>query len=543
LHRLIATENQPNGGSGMDMAIVVVVMAVLLSMMIAAVIILLCRLHRRQYLGNELSPVTRQHIELFQGAQLNEAAVESTKSQLRRLLERGELDAVEASLRPGMQYVVQVRALAEIGTDDAGRILERQLQRRLSDDQLEQSWYWIDLASCLRALNREQSLPHLLRCAESAGEIPLGHFFAAETACFLGFAGYLRQPDAPLGRAALRVLHRVLEGLRFGVQPHIVAEARLGEAVENLWDHRPETVSPLVVRIFAESVRLLRRAPHAEAALSEEGGEQEAFTMQVSRLAALEPVLCDYLEEAPRALCALLPKVPAQEQRDILHALADLKAECASSVLTLLSQPDFGNKESALEALTWSQDPRVGPFLREWAAKHVPVVRRAQRRRRALPPLRRTISAVIPYQAVLRAMRGQPSRESEAFLLLAARDFDPTYRSAAIGSLGWWEPVHRAEVLMTLQQARHDPNPEVRQSARAALARLGERAALQWFRQALSGEDPQRVHEAIQVVANEGITLLWADLDNLADSEDADIAFHAREALERLCEDMNPRSK
>src|SRR5262245_14302739 len=185
----------------MEMAQVVVVMAVLLSVMIAAVIILLCRLHRRQYLASELSPVTRQHIELFQGAQLNEAVVESAKSHLRGLLERGEVDAVEASLRPGMQYVVQVRALAEIGTDDAGRILERQLQRRLSDDQLEQSWYWIDLASCLRALNREQSLPHLLRCAETAGEIPLGHFFAAETACFLGFSGYLRQPDAPLGKA------------------------------------------------------------------------------------------------------------------------------------------------------------------------------------------------------------------------------------------------------------------------------------------------------------------------------------------------------
>ena len=53
----------------------------------------------------------------------------------------------------------------------------------MTDDQIEQSWYWIDLANGLRALNRSQSLPHLLRCAEHACEKPLGHFFAAETVC------------------------------------------------------------------------------------------------------------------------------------------------------------------------------------------------------------------------------------------------------------------------------------------------------------------------------------------------------------------------
>ena len=112
----------------------------------------------------------------------------------------------------------------------------------------------------VRSLNRSQSLPHLLRCAEEAGDLPLGHFFAAETVCFLGFAGYVRQPDTPLGRAALRVLHRAMEGLRCGVQPQVVAEARLGEMIEALWDHRPDTIDPLLVRVFAEAVRLLRRA-------------------------------------------------------------------------------------------------------------------------------------------------------------------------------------------------------------------------------------------------------------------------------------------
>src|SRR3989441_13329705 len=127
----------------------VVILAVLLIIAPGAVFLLARHLYRRQYLNDELSPVSRQHIDLFQGGQLNEAAVESTKARFRDLLERGEVAAVEASLRAGMQYVVQVRALAELGTDDAGRILERQLQRRLTDDLIEQSWYWIDLANGL----------------------------------------------------------------------------------------------------------------------------------------------------------------------------------------------------------------------------------------------------------------------------------------------------------------------------------------------------------------------------------------------------------
>src|SRR6516165_44411 len=196
------------------MTYVVVILALLLVMAPAAVFLLARHLYRRQYLNEDLSPVSRQHIDLFQGGQLNESAVEAAKTRFRELLERGEVEVVEASLRPGTQYVVQVRALAELGTDAAGRILERQLQRRLSEDQLEQSWYWIDLANGLRSLNRSQSLPHLLRCAESSAENPLGHFFAAETICFLGFAGYARQTQTRLGRSALRVLHRALEGLR-----------------------------------------------------------------------------------------------------------------------------------------------------------------------------------------------------------------------------------------------------------------------------------------------------------------------------------------
>jgi hypothetical protein len=515
----------------------VMFLLVLLLVLLPA-LFLLARRHRQQAARDELSPISRQHIDLFQGGQLNETAVESTKAKFRELLERGEVDAVENSMRAGMQFVVQVRALAELGTEDAGRILERQLQRRLTEDQIEQAWYWIDLANGLRTLNRAQSLPHLLRCAELAGEAPLGHFFAAETVCFLGFTGYLRQSQSALGRSALRVLLRALEGLRFGVPPQVVAEARMGELVETLWDARAEEVDPLAVRVYSEALRFLRRSPHLGAVLAAEASEQETFDWQVSRLAALEPALEDYLAEAPEALCRLLPKASPGYQKEVLHALADLRAEAGEAVLPLLAQPRYPHVELVLEVLTWSKLPRIGPMLREQVLQRVAMVRRAQSRARAYPPRRSSIPADVPYRAILRALRGHPSPQTEALLLLASRDWDPTYRCAAVGSLGWWEPIQRSDVLLTLQDARRDPNPEVRQAARAALARLGERQSLLWFRQTLTSEDPQRVYDTIQAIASEGLTLLWPDLDRLGDAEDSEVAHHAREALERMGEEL-----
>ena len=521
--------------------VAVMLMAVVLPMLMAAAFLLGRHFHRRPTLGEELSAVTRQHIDLFQGGQLNQNLVDATKARFRDLLERGELAAVEASLRPGMQYVVQVRALAELGTDEAGRILERQLQRRLSEDVIEQSWYWIDLASSLRALNRVQSLPHLLRCAEAAGENPLGHYFAAETICFLGFGGYLRQSDTPLGRAALRVLHRALEGLRYGVQPYLVSEARLGEAIERLWDHRPEGCHPLLVRVAVETLRLLRRAHHAHHAMPDEAADREAFDLQMSRLSILEPVLTDFLQEAPQELRGTLTKARGQALKDTLQALVDLRAEAGGELVELLERGNCLHAELAVELLTWSRDPRVGPWLRGWLGRRVAPVRRAQWRRRARAPRRPSVPSDVPYRAALRALRGHPSADTERFLLQAACDWDPTYRAAALSSLGWWEPLRLAEVRAGLEQGRRDPSPEVRQAARAALARLGERQALQWFRQALTGEEAQRIHEAVQVVSGEGLTLLWPDLDRLADAEDPDIAQHAREALERMSEELEWR--
>src|SRR4029077_19576605 len=111
-------------------------------------------------------------------------------------------------------------------------------------------------------------------------------------------------------------------------------------------------------------------------------------------------------------------------------------------------------------------------------------------------------------------------------------------RMAALGSLGWWEPLQRRAVLRCLHEARYARLPAVQRAAQAALARLGERQALQWFRQQFAAESSDRVHHVLDLIAQEGVVLLWPDLDHLADAEDGDIAHHACETLELLREDF-----
>ena len=167
--------------------------------------------------------------------------------------------------------------------------------------------------------------------------------------------------------------------------------------------------------------------------------------------------------------------------------------------------------------------------------------RRSQWRPRTYSPARPSLPDEVHYQAIVRSLRGHPCRETEKFLVLAAKDWDPIYRAAAFSSLGWWEPLLKTATRQILEEGRRDPSPDVRQAARAALARLGERAALHWFRQGLTADDLAGVQETVQVIAREGLTLLWPDLDRLADAEVPEIAQLAREALERMAEEMDQK--
>src|SRR5262245_60711978 len=111
------------------MVVLILILAIVLPILLAAAFLLGRHFQKRRAADDEFSAVTRQHFELFQSGRFNEVAVEAVKRRFSELLERGEEATVEASLRPGMNYVYQVRALADIGTDAAGRILERQLRR------------------------------------------------------------------------------------------------------------------------------------------------------------------------------------------------------------------------------------------------------------------------------------------------------------------------------------------------------------------------------------------------------------------------------
>src|SRR5205823_5057704 len=145
--------------------------------------------------------------------------------------------------------------------------------------------------------------------------------------------------------------------------------------------------------------------------------------------------------EAPADLRAALAKARGLDLKDALLALADLRAEAGGEVIALLERPNCPHADLAVEVLTWSRDPRVGPWLRGWLGRRVSPVRRAQWRRRPRAPRRPSLPPDVPYRAALRALRGHPSPDTERFLLQAAGDWDPTYRAAALSSLGWWEPV------------------------------------------------------------------------------------------------------
>lgn len=487
----------------------------------------------------ELSPVCRQHFDLFQGEPIDEQAVEREGKRLGRLLSEGNMAAAEAAIRPGLRFVLQTRALADLGTLAAGRLLERQLDRRLSEDPLESIWYLLDLASALRALNRSQALPALLRLAdETPADLPLASYFAAEVCGFIGYGGLLKDRSHPQGHRARRVLRRALEGLRQGLDPSRLVESRLGELVEFHWDSDPSPDDPDSVRLLAEALRIARRVPAYEAFLPEAEEAREAWQLQTSRLTVLETAISHFLVGCVGPLASRLPTEDADLELRILQALDDIRADAARWLIPLLSAHVIRNREFATSLLSRSRDDGTARFLGMWIHGHIDLHHRAKLRRAPAPATADT--PAFPYEAALRSLKGHASPEVEELLLLAACDPEPGVRAAAVSSLGWQEPIALDRVRTSLATARTDREARVRFAARAALARLGERASLEVFRKGLASTDPHQALLSIHAVAEENLTLLWPEVDARADAPDAIVAHHAREALALLSEEAMP---
>jgi hypothetical protein len=492
----------------------------MIAMLAAAGILSALRGKRRRDRGAVARQVHRQHLYLFQGGHLGEAAVESCRRIFERMFNRGDVREAEETIKPGTKFVAQVRALAEIGSDAAAVVLERQLDRRHCCDSLEQSWYWLDVACALRTLKRNDCLPTLMRRVAER-DLALNHFLAAETVCFPGFQRYLELPQSVGGRAAARTLVCALAALRNGVQPHAVVVGRLGDAIETVWRHGREPINPLAVQVFREALRLNRRADHAER-FFENDSDRLAFREQIGRVEERFDAFCDYLEDSVSVLLDALSNDSETDSTDLLQALIDLRADAAALVIPMIKARRLFDLDKAIEVLSYSRRPSAGAFLRELVEKKL----RGSR-----------VEAHRATQCAIRALRNHPCEQSERTLLAAATHRKPAIRIAGLSSLGWWEPIHREAVLACLKDARLRGNATHAAAAEAALARLGERHALRWFRQQLAGENSDSIHQTIQRIADEGILLLWPDVDALADADDRDVAFHACDALEQLRED------
>jgi hypothetical protein len=293
----------------------------------------------------------------------------------------------------------------------------------------------------------------------------------------------------------------------------------LGDILAKLSHSAPTAADPWLTAALLEAERLSRRIGLWKSRLPDE--LQSLAERQHKRLSDTSYRRMDWLREAPTRLLERFSIAATDEQRAILLCLFEFRTD----ILGLF--PHLPDRRAvwwsdAVRGLMWSQSRVVGPVLARQAGE-------------LLTPRRNHSVAV----ALLASLRGHACLESEQVLLRAAATTEPELRQVAVASLGWWTPFKPTAVLSTLRQLRTDPiHSETRRSALAALARLGERSALQEIRgELLSEESTIRVAAATRI-ADEELSWLWPDLQEIAESADPRTALAATEALERLREQM-----
>ncbi len=471
-------------------------------------------LPRRAVPRAPVAAVDRQHQHLRAGGLLGETACEQTKTHFRELLAAGRADEIERELRPGLDFAVQVRALTEIGTPDAAGVLERQLNRPLCADPVEQSWYWVDVAAGLRRLNRSEALTAVLRCADDATGLPPGAVLAAEAVAFANFPAAIKHPAT--GRAALRALVTTARAAREGViDLTATVRAGLGDTLADVSAKAETGADPWLAEAVIEAERVFRRFGHWAGLLPAD--VKALAERQAMRLWATGERRLAWLAGAADRLLSRFATSGSDEQGAILRCLFELRADVTPLFPHL---PDLRAAwwADAIRALRWSKSAAAGPVLAGLATR---LARKVRNHARAA--------------VVLTALRGHACHESERALLRAASAPHPV-RPAVVGALGWWPPYDPDRVVRALRIARTDPDPDTRRAAGAALARLGERAAITEVAAGLYSEEAAIRIETTARIAAEELTWLWPDLETAAASDDPDTALAAGEALEQLRE-------
>lgn len=473
----------------------------------------------RRAVPRAVAAVDRQHRHLQAGGLIGTGACAKAKARFRTLCESGKADQIERELRGGLDFAVQVRALAELATPAAARLLERQLARTLTGDPVEQSWYWLDVAAALRAMNRGAALPAVLRCAEATAGLPQGAALAAEAVAFADFPAALRHPNRDVTRMALRALVVVARAARDGALDVAgLVRAGLCDRLAEVAALADRTADPWLTGAVIEAERLSRRLEHWSRFLPVDAramAEQQAL-----RLSATAERRRGWLAGAADRLLLRFPMADADEQGEALRCLFELRAD-AAKLFPHLPDRRVPWWVDAVRALQWSRSPVVGPVL---AGQALRLMRKTRHHGRA---------AVI-----LTALRGHACYETERTLLRSSVAANPALRHAAVGSLGWWPPFDPARVMRTLRIACTDPDAETRTAAVSALARLGERAALAEVAAGLRSEEAAIRQRTAARVAAEELSWSWPDLEAVAESDDADAATAAAEALERLREGL-----
>ena len=479
-----------------------------------------------------VTPFSHQHFEIFQSEEIDPVHLESVQIGLGNRLEVESPEEIAGDLKTDTQFLFQTEALAQIGTEKAAETLVCALHRKLGEDSLEKAWVLYDLVRALKSLHHADAIEELLiQIVQMPRENPLAFYCAAE---MVGFPGFWRHfsldnthpPTFKKTNHAWSVLLAAIEGFRFGVHSRLISDSHIGEILETLWSTLPNRYEPEFLLCLGEAFRLTKRANLLHRQIGD-AEDAEPLDWQLSRIEALEELLNENQSEALHCLVQCVCGSDAGKRRTALAAIVRLRWDTGHHLARLLTMKPFPPDTDLLfPALCLTKNrnwfPEVIKLLKRLAGKPPSTKREDEENASVL-------------RHVLDLLRQFPGGHTEKILLLCAKSTDPAMRRAAVRNLGWWEPVDRTTVLGTLRKsAAMEKTGEVRLAAKAALARLGERKSLNSLRSLLFSEDIAKVHLGIHTVGNEGVSLLWPDLDQLMDSEDEEVSYHAWEATEKL---------